>query len=82
MFAASPFRHDKARRTGAAVVTRTLPVILFGVALLAAGCMRTDAPASTPLPTKEKTIGRVQQQLQKADEETAKRREAIDAAGK
>lgn len=57
-------------------------VIVVGVALLAFGCTRSDAPAATPLPTKEKTIGRVQQQLQKADEETAKRREAIDAAGK
>ena len=61
--------------------TTSLAIVL-AVAPLAAGCTKSDAPASTPLPTREKTIGRVQQQLQKADEETAKRREAIDAVGK
>jgi hypothetical protein len=60
---------------------RWIAAVLFSVSLLALGCSRGDAPA-TPLPTKEKTIGRVQQQLEKADEETAKRREAIDAASK
>lgn len=57
-------------------------VIGIGAALVAFGCSRNETPAATPLPTKEKTIGRVQQQLQKADEETTKRRDAIDAAGK
>lgn len=69
-------------RSGLRAGATALLAVVLAVALPAAGCSRTDAPASTPLPTKEKTIGRVQQQLQKADEETGKRREAIDAAGK
>ncbi len=50
------------------------------VALGLAAC--SDKPADTPLPTREKTIGRVEDQLKKADEEAAKRRAEIDAATK
>jgi hypothetical protein len=35
-------------------------------------------PASTPLPTKDKTIGRVQDSLQKADDDAAKQRRQIE----
>ena len=50
-------------------------------AMLLAACSKDDS-ASTPLPTREKTIGRVEQSLQKADEEAAKRRAEIDNATK
>jgi len=50
-------------------------------ALPLTACSR-DEPAATPLPTREKTIGRVEQSLQKADDEAAKRREEIDNATK
>jgi hypothetical protein len=46
--------------------------------LLLAAC--SGKPQDTPLPTRDKTIGRVEDQLKKADEEAAKRRAAIDAA--
>ena len=49
--------------------------------LLLGACSRDEA-AATPLPTREKTIGRVEQSLQKADDEAAKRREEIDNATK
>ncbi|MCE2971717.1 MAG: hypothetical protein LW847_16145 [Burkholderiales bacterium] len=48
--------------------------------LLLAGC--SGKPEDTPLPTRDKTIGRVEDQLKKADEEAAKRRAEIDAASK
>jgi hypothetical protein len=48
-------------------------------AVLLAACGRPE-PASTPLPTKQGTIGRVNQGLEKADEDAAKRREQIDRA--
>lgn len=54
--------------------------------LVVAGCGRPSSsaqgapPASTPLPTKERTVGRVQQGLQQADEDAAKRREQLDRA--
>ena len=54
--------------------------MVVALALAVAACTPSGAP--TPLPTKEKTIGRVQEQLQKADDDVAKRREAIDAVGK
>lgn len=47
--------------------------------VLALGCSRPE-PVSTPLPTKERTIGRVQQGLEKADEDAAKRREELERA--
>lgn len=63
------------------VVAATVVAVVAVLGPLA-GCARDEAPAATPLPTKEKTIGCVQQQLEKADEDAAKRREAIDAVGK
>lgn len=55
-------------------------VMAVALALLVA-CGKSE-PVATPLPTKERTIGRVQEGLQKADEEAAKRRAAIDEAAK
>lgn len=65
-------------------MTRTMKPLLL--ALVAAplavlvGCSRPGS-GDTPLPTKERTIGRVQEGLQKADDEAAKRRAEIDKAG-
>lgn len=43
-----------------------------------AGC--SGKPGNTPLPTKEKTIDRAQDALQRADEAAQKEREAVDKA--
>jgi hypothetical protein len=52
-----------------------LMVALLGLA----ACSRPE-PVSTPLPTKQGTIGRVNQGLEKADEEAAKRRAEVERA--
>lgn len=49
------------------------------LALGLAACGRPE-PVSTPLPTKQGTIGRVNQGLEKADEEAAKRRAEVERA--
>lgn len=53
------------------------------LALMLAGvltaCSRSE-PVSTPLPTKEGTIGRVNQGLDKADQDAARRREELERA--
>ncbi len=50
-------------------------------ALLLVGCPRSDPMSkSTPLPTKEGTIGRVNKGLEQADQDAARRREQIDKA--
>jgi hypothetical protein len=54
---------------------RRLPLLVLVVAL--AACSRPGS-GDTPLPTKERTVGRVQEGLQKADDEAAKRRAEID----
>jgi hypothetical protein len=51
---------------------------LLGAAALLAACQ----PQSTPLPTREKTIDRVQDDLRKAQDEAARRRAEADAAAK
>jgi hypothetical protein len=51
---------------------------LIGMAVLLAAC--GGKPQDTPLPTRDKTIGRVEDQLKKAEDESAKRRAEIDAA--
>lgn len=55
-------------------------ILAIATGLLLAACGRNDA-GSTPLPTKEGTIGRVQQGLEKADQDAAKRRAEIDQVG-
>jgi hypothetical protein len=52
---------------------------LVMLALGLAACSRPE-PASTPLPTKQGTIGRVNQGLEKADEDAAKRRAEVERA--
>jgi Tfp pilus assembly protein PilF len=54
-------------------------VLALLVLLLASACSRPESE-STPLPTKERSIGRVQQGLQKADEDAARRREQLERA--
>jgi hypothetical protein len=54
---------------------RRLPLLVLVVA--PAACSRPGS-GDTPLPTKERTVGRVQEGLQKADDEAAKRRAEID----
>ena len=54
-------------------------VIFLAAWLVACGKQEPASPPSTPLPTKEKTRGRVQDTLQKADEENAKRRAQVEA---
>jgi len=44
---------------------------------VAAGCSRPDT-AATPLPTREGTIGRVQEGLEQADKDAARRREQVE----
>lgn len=56
------------------------PWISWPILLLLVAC--GGKPEQTPLPTRDKTIGRVEDQLKKADEEAAKRRAEIDAATK
>ncbi len=58
--------------------TRIVPVLC---AAIIAACGQTE-PASAPLPTKDKTIGRVQDSLQKADDDAAQRRRQIEDSGK
>jgi hypothetical protein len=65
-------------------MTRTMKLLLLALvaatlAVLAA-CSRPGS-GDTPLPTKERTVGRVQEGLQKADDEAAKRRAEIDRVG-
>jgi hypothetical protein len=55
-------------------------LLVIALSLALAACSRPGS-GDTPLPTKEGTIGRVQKGLQKADEETAKRRAEIDKVG-
>ncbi len=55
-------------------------LLLVLAVLTLAACSRPGSN-DTPLPTKERTVGRVQQGLQKADEDTAKRRAEIDKVG-
>ncbi len=43
-------------------------------------CSRPE-PVSTPLPTKQGTIGRVNQGLEQAEKDAAKRREQTDRVG-
>lgn len=59
------------------------PLLLLLVAAPLAVLVACSRPGSgdTPLPTKERTIGRVQEGLQKADDEAAKRRAEVDKAG-
>ena len=55
----------------------------IGIALAAlclSACSRPE-PAATPLPTKQGTIGRVNQVLDQAEKDAAKRREQVDRAG-
>lgn len=55
----------------------------MGIALAAlclAACSRPE-PVATPLPTKQGTIGRVNQGLDQAEQDAAKRREQADRAG-
>jgi hypothetical protein len=54
--------------------------LLGGAVLVLAACSRPGSN-DTPLPTKERTVGRVQQGLQKADEDAAKRRAEMDKVG-
>jgi hypothetical protein len=54
-------------------------VCLVSFALLLAACGRQET-ASTPLPTKQGTVGRVNQGLEKADEDAAKRRAQVERA--
>jgi hypothetical protein len=53
----------------------------LSAAVLLAACGKQEA-APTVLPTKQSTIDRVHDGLKKADDEAARRREAIDAAAK
>lgn len=57
---------------------RGLAIVL--TAVLMGACSRPE-PVSTPLPTKKGTIGRVNQGLEQADQDAAKRREQVDRAG-
>jgi len=54
--------------------------LVLATALAVTGCSRPE-PVATPLPTKQGTIGRVNQGLEKADEDAAKRRAEIERAG-
>jgi hypothetical protein len=49
-------------------------------ALVLCACSRPE-PVSTPLPTKQGTIGRVNQGLEQAEKDAAKRREQADRVG-
>lgn len=53
-------------------------IALVMLALVVAACTRPGG--DTPLPTKEKTIGRVQQGLDQANQDAAKRREEAERA--
>ncbi len=55
-------------------------LLLVCMALVLSACSKPGSN-DTPLPTKERTVGRVQQGLQKADEDTAKRRAEMDKVG-
>ncbi len=55
----------------------------IGIALAAlclSACSRPE-PVATPLPTKQGTIGRVNQGLEQAEKDAAKRREQADRVG-
>jgi putative hemolysin len=56
---------------------RNACVVMLALGL--AACSRPE-PVSTPLPTKQGTIGRVNQGLEKADEDAAKRRAETERA--
>ena len=47
--------------------------------VVCAGCSRPE-PATTPLATKEGTIGRVQKGLDQSEQDAAKRREQLERA--
>ena len=55
-----------------------LPMLMMVV--IVAACGRPE-PSSTPLPTKAGTVGRVNQGLEQADQDAAKRREQLERAG-
>lgn len=57
------------------------PLALAILCTLLAACGKQESD-STPLPTRDKTIGRVEEGLKKAEEEAAKRRQGIDNAAK
>ena len=52
------------------------------VAFMVAGALVGCQPQSTPLPTREKTIDRVKDDLQKAQDEAARRRAEAEQAAK
>ncbi|MCA3211294.1 MAG: hypothetical protein ING52_03615 [Burkholderiales bacterium] len=52
------------------------------VAVMVAGALVGCQPQSTPLPTREKTIDRVKDDLQKAQDEAARRRAEAEQAAK
>ncbi len=60
-----------------------LPWLLLGAVLALTACTRPDnAPAGTPLPTRQTTIDPVNTKLDAAAQDAAKRRQDIDDASR